>query len=109
DEELQNPLSETKAPRTRRRRSSGVLAAEQGYAASQCGLGFMYNNGCEVDNDKKETVKWYTLAADQGHADSQHNLGTLFRDRRGGEKIRKRHEYFTKAGSYPKVVKALNT
>ena len=45
-------------------------AAEQGDAAAQNNLGFMYINGEGVPQDYQEALKWYSLAAEQGHADA---------------------------------------
>ena len=52
--------------------------AEQGDAAAQNALGYMYNNGFGVTQDFKEAAKWYRLAAEQGHAQAQFNLGGLY-------------------------------
>ena len=42
-------------------------AAEQGDAAAQNGLGYMYNFGRGITQDFKEALKWYRLAAEQGY------------------------------------------
>ena len=52
-------------------------AAEQGDAAAQNGLGYMYNFGRGVTQDFKEALKWYRLAAEQGYALGQNNLGVM--------------------------------
>lgn len=52
--------------------------ADQGIAAAQHRLGFMYSFGQGVSKDSAEAVKWYRKAADQGLAKSQHNLGYLY-------------------------------
>ena len=39
------------------------LAAERGYAAAQCALGFMYATGRGVEHDDNEAVRLYRLAA----------------------------------------------
>ncbi|MCH5211612.1 MAG: SEL1-like repeat protein [Oscillospiraceae bacterium] len=49
--------------------------AEQGNAGAQCELGYWYNTGTEVSEDKTEAVRWYRKAAEQGHAIAQFNLG----------------------------------
>ncbi len=49
--------------------------AEQGNAAAQTSLGFMYRGGTGVLQDHKEAVRWYRLAAEQGEATAQFNLG----------------------------------
>jgi len=52
--------------------------AEQGYAAAQIHLGFMYATGQGVPQDDAEALKWYRLAAEQGLAAAQHNLGLMY-------------------------------
>ena len=52
--------------------------AEQGDAATQYFLGFMYHNGKGVTRDYKEAVYLYQLAAEQGHARAQGNLGAMY-------------------------------
>lgn len=51
------------------------LAAEQGHAVAQYGLGMMYSNGVGVPEDDVEAVRWYRLAAEQGYAGAQASLG----------------------------------
>jgi hypothetical protein len=58
-------------------------AAEQGYAAGQTNLGYMYANGRGVAKDDTEAVEWYRKAAEQGNALGQNNLGVMYRDGRG--------------------------
>ena len=50
-------------------------AAEQGNAAAQCGLGFMFVNGQGVQQDYAEAIKWFRRAAELGYADAQCSLG----------------------------------
>ncbi|MDC1000973.1 tetratricopeptide repeat protein [Alphaproteobacteria bacterium] len=52
--------------------------AEQGDATAQYELGYMYNFGEGVAEDKEAAVKWYRLAADQGDVGAQFNLGVLY-------------------------------
>ena len=52
--------------------------AQQGYAAAQYNLGFMYHRGKGVPQDYKAAIKWYTLAAEQGHAGAQYNVGVMY-------------------------------
>jgi|SaaInlStandDraft_1057018.scaffolds.fasta_scaffold118962_2 uncharacterized protein len=52
--------------------------AEGGDKVAQGYLGWMYDTGEGVPEDKKGAVKWYTKAAEQGDADAQHNLGTMY-------------------------------
>ena len=59
------------------------LAAEQGDAAAQNNLGWMYANGRGVSQDDGEAVKWYRLAAEQGDADAQNNLGVAYHNGKG--------------------------
>src|SRR6516225_2282200 len=57
--------------------------ADQGMAAAQNNLGFMYYNGQGVPRDYAEAMKWYRLAADQGHAQAQVNLGFIYYNGQG--------------------------
>ena len=57
--------------------------ADQGNAAAQSNLGFMYRNGKGVPQDDKEAVKWYRLAAEQGDAVAQSNLGFMYDNGQG--------------------------
>jgi TPR repeat protein len=54
------------------------LAAEQGLATAEFGLGVMYESGQGVAPDSAEAVKWYRLAATQGYANAQANLGFMY-------------------------------
>lgn len=53
-------------------------AAEQGYALAQHYLGWCYDKGEGVLQNRVEAVKWYRKAAEQGHARAQNNLGLCF-------------------------------
>lgn len=53
-------------------------AAEDGDAAAQTYLGFMYQAGQGVTKDNAETVRWYRKAAEQGNADAQIQLGVRY-------------------------------
>ena len=53
-------------------------AAEQGFAAAQCNLGFCYETGIGVDPNPKEAAAWYRKAAEQGFAIAQCNLGFCY-------------------------------
>ena len=57
--------------------------AEQGVAKAQYNLGNMYRKGQEVEQDFKETVKWYRKAADQGFARAQSNLAVMYANGQG--------------------------
>ena len=47
------------------------LAAEQGNADAQFGLGACCSRGIGVVQDEKEAMKWWRLAAEQGNAAAQ--------------------------------------
>ena len=53
--------------------------AEQGDAGAQFFLGWLYEEGEGVAQDRVEAVRWYRLAAEQEDADAQFNLGTMYR------------------------------
>ena len=57
--------------------------AAAGDASAQSSLGFAYDYGRGVPEDKAEAVKWYRLAAAQGYAIAQFNLGTMYARGRG--------------------------
>jgi TPR repeat protein len=52
--------------------------ADQGDAAAQSNLGFMYATGMGVPQDRAEAAKWYQRAAEQGRANAQFNLGRMY-------------------------------
>jgi len=54
------------------------MAAEQGDADAQLGLGVMYYKGLGVVRDDLEAVKWFRLAAPKGQPDAQLNLGLMY-------------------------------
>ena len=54
------------------------LAAEQGDAEAQCGLGEMYYGGEGVPQDYAEAIKWWKISAEQGHEGAQNNLGLMY-------------------------------
>jgi len=57
--------------------------AEQGVAAAQFNLGFMYDNGLGVPPDYAQAMQWYRQAAEQGYADAQYSLGSMYANGRG--------------------------
>ena len=59
------------------------LAAEQGHASAQVGVGIGYFTGRGVPQDEAEAVRWFRLAADQGDATAQFSLGVAHRDGKG--------------------------
>jgi TPR repeat protein len=58
-------------------------AAEQGHAAAQSSLGWMYEQGRGVPKDEKEAARWYRAAAEQGDAQGQFLLALMYRNGRG--------------------------
>jgi len=52
--------------------------ADQGNAAAQNRLGFMYVKGRGVPQDDAEAARWYRLAADQGLSAAQFILGSMY-------------------------------
>ena len=67
------------------------LAADQGHANAQNGLGLMYGSGHGVAQDYAEAVKWYRLAAEQGDADAQYGLGLMYTKGRGCRRMTSAH------------------
>ena len=59
------------------------LAAEQGYADAQNGLGSMYFLGQGVPQNDAEAAKWYRKAAEQGHTLALSNLASCYNLGRG--------------------------
>ena len=53
-------------------------AAEQGHALAQNDLGYCYQHGEGVPQDKVEAANWYRKAADQGNTRAQCNLGWCY-------------------------------
>ena len=54
-------------------------AAEQGHAAAQNRLGWMYEKGEGTEADYAEAVTWYHRAAEQGHINAMNDLGYMHR------------------------------
>ena len=54
------------------------LAADQGLAASQAALGYLYLKGQGLGQDDTEALRLSRLAAEQGNVTGQHNLGTMY-------------------------------
>jgi hypothetical protein len=54
------------------------LAAKQGDAKAEFGLGLMYYNGEGVPQDSVKAARWYRLAARQGYAEAEFYLGLLY-------------------------------
>jgi hypothetical protein len=57
--------------------------ADQGRAAAQFKLGFMYAKGEGVPQDDVEAMKWIRLAARQGNAEAQNALGIRYAESDG--------------------------
>ena len=57
--------------------------AEQGDAAAQSDLGYVYWQGRGVPQNYIEAVRWFHLAADQGHPDAQYGLGFAYKTGQG--------------------------
>ncbi len=57
--------------------------AEQGDAAAQNELGYMYADGKGVRQDYHQAVAWYRKAAEQGNAMAQYNLGVMYDNGKG--------------------------
>jgi len=52
--------------------------AENGDAAAQAGVGFLFHKGLGVTQDNVEAASWFEKAADKGQAEAQLLLGTLY-------------------------------
>ena len=57
--------------------------AEQGDAAAQNELGYMYENGEGVRQDDAQAVAWYRKAAEQGDAQAAYNIGVRYYNGQG--------------------------
>jgi TPR repeat protein len=57
--------------------------AQQGVAAAQAALGYMYARGEGVQTDAVQAVVWFRKAAEQGHAFAEFNLGWMYREGNG--------------------------
>ena len=54
------------------------VLAESGDSIAQGIIGYMYDNGCGVAQDKSAAVKWMMEAADQGYPYAQNYLGWMY-------------------------------
>ena len=52
--------------------------ADKGYAEAQNNVGYLYDAGLGVRQDRQEAVKWYRLAANQGFDQAQLNLAICY-------------------------------
>ena len=55
-----------------------IPLAEQGVAAAQSYLGFMFETGRGVPQNYTEAAMWYRRAAEQGDSAAQYSLGLLY-------------------------------
>lgn len=61
-------------------------------------LGYMYENGYGVKQDKNKGIEWYSKAADRGYDIAQHNIANMYYQGNGVERNYKRAlEWFKKA------------
>ncbi|KAF9972384.1 hypothetical protein BGZ73_004515 [Actinomortierella ambigua] len=54
------------------------MAADQGIAEAQVGLGSMYKDGRGVKQSDADAMMWYRRAAEQGHKAGQFHLGMMY-------------------------------
>lgn len=59
------------------------LAAEEGHAGAQTGLGALYRDGLGIARNYEKALMWFRRAAEQDHADAQLALGTMYSGGRG--------------------------
>ena len=53
-------------------------SADQGYAAAQANLGYVYAQGLGVSPDDAQALAWYRKSADQGNANAQASLAHMY-------------------------------
>jgi TPR repeat protein len=64
--------------------------SERGSADAMFHLGYAYDTGSGVYQNKTTAIQWYEQAANRGHAPAQNNLGSLYYNRYyGGDKTLK--------------------
>jgi TPR repeat protein len=54
------------------------VAAAQGNALAQVGIGFFYLSGWGVPQDSLQALNWFRKAADRGNEVAQRNIGMMF-------------------------------
>lgn len=54
------------------------LSAEQGYAAAERNIGYLYYRGRILPQDDAAAFAWFRKAAEKGHALAQHDLGKMY-------------------------------
>lgn len=62
------------------------MAAQSGYAAAQCALGFRYMNGMKVEKDARLAFEWFSKSAEQDYPDALFFLGLLYKSGKGVNK-----------------------
>jgi hypothetical protein len=77
--------------------------AEQGNAAAQLNVGFLYHYGLGVEQNHSGAVKWYRKAAEKGLPEAQFSLGTVYESGAGGPRdlVRAYRWYSLAAESVP--------
>ena len=55
-----------------------LVAANRGFASSQCNIGWLYENGNGIPQDKEKAAKWYGKSAEQGNKFAQCNLAFFY-------------------------------
>lgn len=77
-----------------------IRSANQGEAKAQLALGYMYNLGKGVPQDKHKAFEWFQKAANQGYAEAQYTLGVLYYKSEGvRQDYHKAFEWFQKAAN----------
>lgn len=77
------------------------VAAEQGHAAAQNNLAWLYQHGHGVEQSESAAFRWYQAAAEQGIIDACYNLGLLYEQGVGVEMdLEKALFWQTKAADY---------
>lgn len=75
-----------------------IRAAEDGNSKAQLSLGYMYENGEQVEVDKVEAARWYRMAAQSGEVGAMISLGILYQDGDGvGRDLTEAAIWFKKA------------
>lgn len=76
-------------------------AAEQGHAAAQNNLAWLYQHGHGVPQNQTTAFRWYQASAEQGIIDAFYNLGLLYEQGEGVEMdLEKSLFWQTKAADY---------
>ena len=59
------------------------VKSEQGDPDSQYNLGVIYRDGLGVQQDYKESIKWFMKSSDLGHGYSKYTLGVMYQNGEG--------------------------